>query len=120
MVIRSTTFDRPAGVSDQQQRGIVQGVSELDRMRNQLVRDPEIATRIRQYELAFRMQASVPDLMDFSDESADTLKMYGTEGADGSYASNCLHSLADLSNAVSASFNFIIEVGIIMGILSAT
>ncbi|MDG2382381.1 MAG: DUF1501 domain-containing protein [Pirellulaceae bacterium] len=80
----------PAGVSDQQQRGIVQGVSELDRMRNQLVRDPEIATRIRQYELAFRMQASVPDLMDFSDESADTLKMYGTEGADGSYASNCL------------------------------
>ena len=80
----------PAGVSNPQQRSIVQGVSELDGIRNQLVQDPEIATRIQQYELAFRMQTSVPDLMDFSDESADTLQMYGTKGADGSYASNCL------------------------------
>jgi len=52
--------------------------------------DPLLATRIAQYEMAFRMQASVPELMDLSGEPQDVLDLYGTPGADGSYAANCL------------------------------
>ena len=53
--------------------------------------DPEISTRISQYELAFRMQMSVPELVDFSATSRKrVLDMYGTTGGDGSFASNCL------------------------------
>ena len=55
-----------------------------------MVSDPEIATRISQYEMAFRMQTSVPELMDLSDEPQYIKEMYGTEGADGSFAANCL------------------------------
>jgi uncharacterized protein (DUF1501 family) len=54
------------------------------------VDDPEIATRISQYEMAFQMQASVPGLMDISREPEKVLRMYGTRGADGSFAANCL------------------------------
>src|SRR5262249_49171331 len=50
----------------------------------------EVATRISQYEMAFQMQASVPGLMNVSDEPAKILEMYGTPGADGSFAANCL------------------------------
>ena len=81
---------RPPGVDARDQRGIVDAVQSLNRLRNKAVRDPEIATRISQYELAFRMQTSVPNLMDISDESQAILDMYGTEGADGSFAGNCL------------------------------
>ena len=53
--------------------------------------DPDIATRIDQYEMAFRMQASVPGLVDFSDESAKTLERYGPQALEqGTYANNCL------------------------------
>src|SRR5262245_65007006 len=55
-----------------------------------MVDDPEIATRIAQYEMAFRMQTSVPELMDLSKEDAKTLELYGTKGGDGSFAANCL------------------------------
>ena len=55
-----------------------------------LVDDPEIATRIAQYEMAFQMQASVPELMDISGEGAKTLELYGCQPGDGSFASNCL------------------------------
>ena len=54
------------------------------------LQDPEIQTRIAQYEMAFRMQASVPELMDLSKEPAQVLDMYGANPGDGSYASNCL------------------------------
>jgi uncharacterized protein (DUF1501 family) len=54
------------------------------------VDDPEIATRISQYEMAFRMQVSVPALMDLSKETKETLDLYGTKGGDGSFAANCL------------------------------
>ncbi len=59
-------------------------------MRNDSVDDPEIATRIRQYEMAFKMQTSVPDLMDLSKETKETFDLYGTKGGDGSFAANCL------------------------------
>jgi hypothetical protein len=80
----------PAGVNLAQQRGLVDAVRSLNQIRNQSVRNPEIETRIAQYELAFRMQTSVPDLMDLSDEPQHILEMYGAKGADGSFAANCL------------------------------
>ncbi len=80
----------PAGVSDAQQRRLVDTIEALNRHRDSTVRNPEIATRIAAYEMAFRMQTSVPDLMDFSDEPQHVLEMYGARPGDGSYASNCL------------------------------
>ncbi|MEM7388063.1 MAG: DUF1501 domain-containing protein, partial [Verrucomicrobiota bacterium] len=80
----------PGGVSPARQRELVQAIQGLNRMRMERVANPEIETRIAAYEMAFRMQSSVPDLMDISDESPDTLEMYGAKPGDGSYASNCL------------------------------
>ncbi|MEZ6056286.1 MAG: DUF1501 domain-containing protein [Planctomycetaceae bacterium] len=80
----------PQGVGRESQRTVVDAVNELNRMRQETVDDPEIATRIAQYEMAFNMQTSVPDLMNLSDEPQHVLDLYGTKGADGSYASNCL------------------------------
>ncbi|MCA9184497.1 MAG: DUF1501 domain-containing protein, partial [Planctomycetales bacterium] len=80
----------PAGISSSQQRDVISAINELNGQRQEVVDNPEIAARIRQYELAFRMQSSVPELMDISDESPETLAAYGTQGADGSFAANCL------------------------------
>ena len=80
----------PPGVYRDGQRRVIETVSALNELYDQTVEDPEIATRIAQYELAFKMQTSVPQLMDLSDESQSTLDMYGTQGADGTYAANCL------------------------------
>src|SRR5206468_6490808 len=54
------------------------------------VGDPEIATRINSFEMAYKMQSSAPELMDVSKESPDTLKMYGAEAGKPSFAMNCL------------------------------
>lgn len=80
----------PRGVNRDQQREVVDTVQQLNRMHGELIDDPEIATRISQYEMAFRMQRSVPDLVDISGETKETLDMYGTKGADGTFAGNCL------------------------------
>ncbi|MEX2118673.1 MAG: DUF1501 domain-containing protein [Pirellulales bacterium] len=80
----------PDGVSAQRQRDVVDAVESLNKAHAEVVDDPEIATRISQYEMAFKMQASVPGLMDVSDEPAHTLDLYGTQGADGSFGANCL------------------------------
>jgi hypothetical protein len=80
----------PAGVSATQQREVVDAVNTLNRGYNGLVDDPEIATRIAQYEMAYLMQSSVPELMDISQEPATTLDLYGCKPGDGSFASNCL------------------------------
>jgi hypothetical protein len=80
----------PAGVSPAQQRQLIDAIGELNAIRNEAVANPEIETRITQYEMAFRMQASVPELMDFGDEPRQVREMYGTDGADGSFAANCL------------------------------
>jgi hypothetical protein len=80
----------PAGSSLEDQRRLVDATAALDRAEAVRTGDPELATRIAQYEMAFRMQTSVPELMDLRDESRETLELYGTEGADGSYAANCL------------------------------
>lgn len=80
----------PSGVDMQNQREVISAVQQLNRIGNETFRDPEIATRISQYELAFRMQTSVPELMDVTGEPSHILDMYGTKGGDGSFASNCL------------------------------
>ncbi|MDE0622212.1 MAG: DUF1501 domain-containing protein [Bryobacterales bacterium] len=80
----------PAGVSREMQGGLIDAVSELNTVQQGWTRDPEIATRIAQYELAFRMQMSVPDLVDFSNEPQHILDMYGTQGGDGTFNANCL------------------------------
>jgi hypothetical protein len=80
----------PAGVDAGRQRDVVDVVQSLNRLRESVVEDPEIATRIAQYELAFKMQMSVPKLMDLADEPRHVLEKYGTRGADGSFAANCL------------------------------
>jgi hypothetical protein len=80
----------PKGVSDAGQRGVVDAVHALDRHRNATVHNPEIDTRLLAYEMAFRIQTSVPELMDVSKESRETLDLYGATPGDGSFASNCL------------------------------
>jgi hypothetical protein len=81
---------QPGGVNLKQQRDVIDAADALNRIHNDSVDDPEIATRISQYEMAFRMQTSVPGLMDISKEPAHVLEMYGTKGADGTFAANCL------------------------------
>lgn len=83
-------LSNPNGVTDQDQRSLIDSVNQLNGLRNGTLRDPEITTKISQYEMAFRMQASVPDLMDLSEEPKHVLDMYGATPGDGSFASNCL------------------------------
>jgi hypothetical protein len=80
----------PKGVTGDRQRDVVDAVQALNRMQESVVDDPEIATRIAQYEMAFKMQSSVPGLMNISDEPKEVLDLYGTRGGDGSFAANCL------------------------------
>jgi hypothetical protein len=80
----------PAGVTRELQQDVVQAVNAINRRTNELVDDPEIATRIAQYEMAFQMQASVPELMDVAKEPAHVMELYGCQPGDGSFASNCL------------------------------
>ncbi|RMF40749.1 MAG: DUF1501 domain-containing protein [Planctomycetota bacterium] len=80
----------PAGVDMARQGRLVDAIRQLNHLSEVRLADPEIATRIAQYELAFKMQTSVPELMDISDEPQYILDMYGTRGADGSFAGNCL------------------------------
>ncbi|MFZ9344775.1 MAG: DUF1501 domain-containing protein, partial [Opitutales bacterium] len=80
----------PAGVNREAQGADIAAIAALNRRRDGLVADPEIATRIAQYEMAFRMQAGVPGLMDLKDEDAKTMELYGCAPGDGSFASNCL------------------------------
>jgi hypothetical protein len=81
---------RPPGISEGRQRDVVDAVRALNRIQNDAVDDPEIGTRIAQYEMAFRLQTSVPALLDLSDEREETLRLYGVKGLDGSFATNCL------------------------------
>ena len=80
----------PAGISSGRQRDFVDAVEALNSLRNADAPDPEIATRISQYEMAFQMQTSVPELMDVRNEPKHILDLYGTQGGDGTFAANCL------------------------------
>lgn len=81
----------PPGISRQSQRNSLDALSQLNQLKWGQIGDPEIEARIRQYEMAFRMQASVPELTDISDESESTFELYGEDARTrGSYAANCL------------------------------
>jgi hypothetical protein len=82
----------PPGLDKQGRREMLDAAGELNRLSAGAYGDPEIESRIRQYEMAYRMQTSVPDLTDLSKESKKTLEMYGIDdaGDDGGFARNCL------------------------------
>jgi hypothetical protein len=81
----------PEGVCQSTQRQVLEEINRLNGILSEERLDPEIQTRISQYELAFRMQRSVPELTDFSKESQATLDLYGLkEPGNGTFASNCL------------------------------
>ena len=80
----------PAGVTRERQGADIQAINALNAQHDALTGDPEIATRIAQYEMAFAMQASVPELMEVKNESPKTLELYGCQPGDGSFAANCL------------------------------
>ena len=83
-------LSNPDGVDRGDRRKMVDGINFLNEQQFADVGDPEIATRIKQYELAFRMQASVPELMDISKETKLTHETYGTSPGKSSFANNCL------------------------------
>jgi hypothetical protein len=84
-------LDNPNGVDRPLRRVMLDQLNGLNKIHHDIVGDPEIATRISQYELAFRMQASVPELVDISNEPKEILDMYGPDvHTPGTYAANCL------------------------------
>ena len=80
----------PDGVSSDLRRQTLDAIRELNQTHQQKVLDPEINTRIAAYELAYRMQTSVPDLTDISKETPQTHAAYGTQPGQASFANNCL------------------------------
>lgn len=81
----------PDGMSRQMRRGWLDDIAKINELKLQEFGDPEIATRIAQYEMAFKMQASVPELADLSNEPASVLEMYGPQVKEpGTFAHNCL------------------------------
>ena len=83
-------LSNPPGVSRDVQGDVVHAVNQLNTKFNAAIDDPEIATRIAQYEMAFLMQSSVPELVDVSKEPQSVLDLYGCAPGDGSFAANCL------------------------------
>jgi hypothetical protein len=83
-------LSNPPGVDAELQRDSLDAVKKLNEERLDVVGDPEIATRINSFEMAFRMQSSAPELMDLTKESKETLEMYGAQPGKSSFANNCL------------------------------
>jgi hypothetical protein len=82
--------NNPKGMTGQGRRQLLDGLRELNELRLGVTGDPEIAARIHSYELAYRMQTSVPELMQISRERASVLAAYGAEPGKASFANNCL------------------------------
>jgi hypothetical protein len=83
-------LSNPPGVDDALQKDTLDSLTALNRLRQEATGDPEIATRIRSYEMAYRMQAGAPEVMDLAREPKHILKMYGAEPGQSSFANNCL------------------------------
>ena len=84
-------LSNPPGVSRDMRRSMLDGIAEINQAKREETGDPEIDARIAQYEMAYRMQTSVPDLVDLSDEPSHVLDLYGKDARrKGSFAHNCL------------------------------
>ncbi|MFN0019183.1 MAG: DUF1501 domain-containing protein [Pirellulaceae bacterium] len=85
-------LSNPPGIDGPARREMLDGVGQLNALAEHSFGDPAIATRIAQYEMAYRMQTSVPELTDLAGESKETLELYGIkdDGVDGGFARNCL------------------------------
>ena len=84
-------LSNPPGVSQTTRRRMLDGIEKINRLRAEAYGDPEIDTRVAQYEMAYRMQTSVPDLMDLSKEPDPIFELYGPDSRKaGTYAANCL------------------------------
>lgn len=83
-------ISNPPGLSGRARRELLDAMQELNRKQLGVLHDPDIATHIDNYELAFRMQTSVPELLDLTRESREVLELYGAEPGKASYANNCL------------------------------
>jgi hypothetical protein len=85
-------LSNPPGIDGDSRRRMLDGIGQLNEIASQAYGDPEINARIAQYEMAYRMQTSVPELTDLSKESKETIDMYGIkeDGVDGGFARNCL------------------------------
>ena len=80
----------PKGITSESRRQLIDSMQELNRIQLGVFGDPQIATHIENYELAYRMQTSVPELMDLAQEPKEVLDLYGAEPGKSSYANNCL------------------------------
>ena len=86
-------LSNPPGVTSPTRRRMLDGIAKLNRLLAEKYGDPEIDTRVAQYEMAYRMQTSVPDLMDLSKEPESTFELYGPDSRKpGTYAANCLRA----------------------------
>ena len=83
-------LSNPPGVTREGRRDQLDVIAAMNRQLQADFGDPEIRTRVAQYELAYRMQTSVPELMDISNESAETHRLYGSQPGARSFANNCL------------------------------
>ncbi|MCY4594953.1 MAG: DUF1501 domain-containing protein, partial [Bryobacterales bacterium] len=83
-------LSNPRGITERVQRDTLDAINGLNRIQLERMGDPEIQTRIRSFELAFRMQSAAPALMDLSSEPPETLELYGAEPGKASFANNCL------------------------------
>jgi hypothetical protein len=83
-------INNPEGFSSKLQGASIEAINSLNQLQYEVGKDQEVLTRIAQYEMAFKMQTSVPELMDMSKEPPGILEMYGAKPGDGSFASNCL------------------------------
>jgi uncharacterized protein (DUF1501 family) len=83
-------LSNPPGVDSQLQRDSIEAITQLNRLQLEAVGDPEIATRINSFEMAFRMQTSAPEMMDLTSEPQHVLDMYGAEPGKSSFTNNCL------------------------------
>lgn len=80
----------PEGITRERQRRSLDALRDLNTLQHEAIGDPETLTRIEQYELAYRMQMSVPEVMDLSRESKETIEMYGAAPGEANFANNCL------------------------------
>ncbi len=84
-------LDNPDGISTASRRKMLDRLAELQQLEFEVIGDPEIRSRVAQYEMAFRMQSSIPEVMDVSQETAATFDLYGPESKNpGTFAANCL------------------------------